>query len=483
MDFADALILELDANASVWPPPSEEHARRTVREARALRKGDREWLRMMAGWDADRTYVVDPLPRRIAAGYADFLFSDPPRITVENDQELLDEIRDTNHLAAKLHRAARTVVSEGEAWWKLHVNLATAPVPLISWCSRLDVVPMFDGDRVLAVAFITVRAERRETYRHGDEEDTEILYRHAEVHGPGRVVNVLYRGTTDELGARVPLDRIPQTAAYADVWEHGLPILAGRVVNDLDDDDTLGVSEYDGVRDMLLGVNEAVTIATENARLTGKDRIFVAGKFRQQDGGFDASLEVFEVEGPEEAQLGDGAGKASIYGVEKTYDAEPLWLHIRSLVKTAVSRVGLVPQWIGEDVDGQAESGTAIRLRFLPTTNAAKGKLREWNGALSAITERMLEVAGLPKAAGGLGRQVTPGQVPAVEFEDPIPADEQEQTDTDAVALTAGLKSRRTALTERHPNWTDEQVQDELDEIARDQGTAPVEPPPPPGGD
>lgn len=472
-DFADQLILELDA-ATEWPLPREQDARRQVAEGRALRKGNREWLRTMAGWATDRAYVHDPLPRRIAAGFADFLFSEDPRFTSDDDQDLLDEIIEVNGMPARLHRAERMVVSEGEAWWKLHVNLATAPVPLLTWCSRLDVVPLFDGDRVLAVAFVTERHRRKESVKLGDqEEQQEIVFRHAEVHGPGRVVNVLYRGTPDELGSRVPLERIAATAGYAEVWQHGLPMLAGRVVNDLDDDDTLGVSEYDAVRDLLLALDEAVTIATENARLTGQDRIFVAGKFRQADGGFDASLQVFEIES-EQTTMGEGAS-SSIYGVEKRYDAEPLWLHITKLVKTCVSRVGLVPQWIGEDIDGQAESGTAIRLRFLPTTNAAKGKLREWGATLPRQAHLMLLVAVLPIDRGGLGRPGTiTDELPAVEFGDPLPVDEQEQTDTDATAVSAGIKSRRTAITERHPDWTDEQVQGELNEIRADQALDPA---------
>lgn len=479
-DFADQLILELDA-ATEWPLRREQHARRQVAEGRALRKLNRDWLRTMAGWDQDREYVADPLARRIAAGFADFLFAAEPRFTTDGDQELLEETLTGNQMPARLHRAARTVVSEGEAWWKLHVNLATAKVPLVSWCSRLDVVPLFDGDRVLAAAFVTERARRMESVTIGDEvEECEVVYRHAEVHGPGRVVNVLYRGTADTLGGRVSLDRVPATAGYAEVWEHGLPILAGRVVNDLDDDDTLGVSEYEAVRDLLLALNEAMTISAENARLTGQDRIFVAGKFRQQDGTFDASLQVFEVEGHDQT-LGEG-GPTSIYGVEKHYDAEPLWLHIRNLVKTAVSRVGLVPQWIGEDVDGQAKSGTAIRLEFLPTTNAAKGKLREWGTVLPELVHRMLLVAELPIEQGGLGRGPAPEEPPAVEFGDPLPVDEQEQTDTDATAVTAGIKSRRTAIRDRHPDWSDEQVQDELDEIRADQALD-LEPVPPPSGE
>lgn len=481
-DAADALLEELDS-APCWPLPREREAREQAAEGRALRKNDRAWLRHMHGWDMERDYICDPLARRIAFGFADFLFSEQPEITAPDDNEQLlgelDHLAEINKLTARLHRAERIVVSEGEAWWKLHVNQATADVPLLTWNSRLDVVPMFDGDQPTAVAFFTERLVRPEPYVDGDEDDlTDVHYRHAEIHTAGRVVNVLYRGTKDQLGRRVPLEHLASTVAYNPEWVHGLPILAGRVVNDLDDDDTLGVSEYGPVRDLLLALNEAVTIGIENARLTGQDRIFVAGRFRQMDGSFDASMQVFEVE-QDTSTLGEGSGQPPIYGVEKSYDAEPLWLHITNLVKATVRSVGLVPQWVGEDIDGQAESGTAIRLRFLPTINAANGKLREWGDELPKILQRMLMVVALPVANGGFGRGSTEVGVPAVEFTDPLPTDTSQTLVDVAAAVAAEIMSRRTAIRELHPEWDDDQIDAELAEIAGELAPAPPPPPPP----
>lgn len=478
-DAIDALLAELDA-APCWPLPREEHPRRQAAEGRALRKNDRDWLKTMCGWDTDRDYVCDPLARRIAYGFADFLFSEPPELTAAGDADdvttELDHQAEVNKLGARLHRAERIVISEGEAWWKLHVNRAVADVPLLTWNSRYDVVPLLDGDRVTAAAFVTTRCVRPEM--GVDEEQLEVHYRHLEIHGDKRVVNVLYRGTQDELGRRVDLDRIPQTAGYAKEWNHGLPMLAGRVVNDLDDDDCMGVSEYDAIRDLLLSLNEAVTIASENARLTGKDRIFVAGRFRQMDGSFDASLEVFEVE-QENSMLGEGPDKPPIYGIEKSYDAVPLWVHITNLVKTTVRSVGLVPQWVGEDIDGQAESGTAVRLRFLPTTNAANGKLREWGDELPKILQRMLMVTALPEALGGFARGTKDVEPPAVEFTDPLPVDTSQTLVDVGAAVAAEIMSRRTAIQTLHPEWDAKQVDDELAEIAGD-APEPVAPPPDP---
>jgi hypothetical protein len=498
-DFADQLLTLLD-QAPEWPLPQEHKARLQAEQGRALRKGDREWLKRMHGWDLDRDYKVDSLAKRIAAGWADFLFADDITITAatgdepaneEPDEETpgdamaeaaqaeIDHIVEVNKLPALLHRAERKVISEGEAYWKLHVNRAIAEVPLITWCSRLETVPLFYGERLLAAAFVTVRARVHEIYQHGEEERTEVVYRHAEIHGDQRVVNVLYRGTQEQLGARVPLDRIDVTAEYAEEWRHGLPMLAGRVVNDLDDDDTQGVGDYDGIVDQLLDLNEAMTIAAENARLTGKDRIFAAGRFMQADGTFDASMEVFQVE-QDDSALGEGDSKPPVVAIEKSYDAAPLWLHIQNLVKTALNRVGLVPQWIGEDVQGHGETGLAIRLRFIPTTNAAKGKLREWMHVIPRQIDLMLQVASLSIEEGGFGKDVAQVEPPAVEFGDPIPQDQSRDLLDVSAAVVSEVMSRTTAIATLHPEWDESQVEEEIARIDKDKEAGLLQPLPPP---
>lgn len=476
-DYIDTLIAELDA-APAWPLPREKRAIQAAYAGRALRKGDVDTLRHMQAWPVDRQLVVDPLAKRIAHGFADFLFADPVSLEVEdeNAQEQVDLFRTENDLDHKLHRMERVIVSEGEAWWKLHTDPSIAQTPIFTWNSRRDVVPLFYGDRVLAVAFVTEK--RREQEPDDAPTPGEQVWRHLELHTDGRVANVLYRGGAETLGVRVDLGSITETAMLAEEWRHGVPMLAGRLVNDLDDDDSLGESEYTAVQPLLFALNEAATIAVENARLTGQDRVFVAGRLRQADGSFDASLQVFEAE-TDGATLGDAGGSPPVVAVEKHYDAEPLWMHIRELVKTTLSRVGMVVQIVDSSEDGKAESGTAIRLRFLPTSLAAKGKRKEHEKHLPQIVARALMVVAKPTSEGGFGREGLATDPPAVEFGDPIPRDESAETKDRALAVTSQIMSRRQAIMDAHPDWTSAQVDDELAAIREDEGAL-VEPPPAP---
>lgn len=472
-DYGEELIAEL-MRSDCWPLKRERRARAIVAERRALRKGDRPELKTMARWHqhtkegVERDYVVDPLARRIAGGFADFLFGEDPTFLSDGYQDDLDQVVKENNLPARLHRGERMVVSEGEGYWKLHVNKEIAPCALIEFRSRLSVVPLFYGDRMLACAFVSEVARETGPETEGDENPAEIVWRHAEVHCDGVVRNLLFRGFHDRLGDKIGLSAQPRTAAMLEEWHHELPMLAGRVVNDLEDDDTLGEGEYDQVRDLLLALNEAATIAVENARLTGKDRIFVAGRFTDISGGFDASMEVFQLD-KAGATLGESEDKPPVYAVEKTYDADPLWLHITKLVHTILSRVGLVAKFIGDATEGGVDaSGRSIRLQFMPTTNAAKGKGREWDGKLPMIADLMLRVGALSVEKGGFGRTYKDAGLPSVSRGDVLPVDEGETITDNATAVTAEIRSRRTAIRETNPDWSEQEIEEELDRIRSD---------------
>lgn len=470
--FSEELIEEL--RASAWPPSREVEVRDLVARRRAFRKRDKAQLRVYAGWnDPGRPYLVDPLPKQIAKTYGDFLFGEAPtfRAAAEEEQEHVDEVLGENSYVAKLRRAARQVVSEGESWWRIHVNPAIADVPLVDWYSRLDVVPLFYGDRLLAVAFVT--EVFREVVADDDDESQAAVWRHFEVHADGVVANVLFRGTDDTVGEERPLEDQAATEDLPPAWMHGQPMLAGRVINDADDDAYLGESDYDQVDDYFLALNEGLTISTENARLTGKDRVFVAGRLTQEDGGFNSGVEVFRQES-EGGTLGDGDSRPPIVAVEKHYDSAALWFHIVKLTAVALARVGIVAQLVGEDTEnsGSDSSGVAIRLRFLPTNNASEGKGAEWDAENPKIVHALLCVSALPMSTeegvpGGFGKPYG-GTPPSIERANPLPADDTEIVNRNALAVSASIRSLQVAIEDQHPDWTPDEVEDEIKRIRED---------------
>lgn len=452
MSVADDLQRKLEAATL----PFEAGVARRVALHRALREPDVDYLRAYTQWDRKRRYVPDPLPGQIATAHADLLFGDEPSVTAAAaaDQARLDELVDETNLPSELHRAAEIASSEGEVWWRIYTDRDASDYPLIQWCSRLDVAPLWRAGRPVAVAFISVV----------DAAD-QVVTRHVEIQAPGETRNLLYRGSWDRLGVRVSLDAHPDTEGLPDEWLHAPLMLAGRVLNRPRTDTTrIGRSDYHGAEELMLALNEATTIGAENARLTAKKRLFVDGAYLDARGNLPAGDDVYRKD-KDGDELGD-AGGVGVKEAEYSYDAAPLIAHTQDLVERIVTRCGLVPQWVGVQEQGRAESGTALRVRLLPATLTAHGKSRFWTDALPRILGLLQMVDAMPEALGGFGRDwARAADDPDVALGDPIPPDALEDTQRAVALVDSGLQSRETTIRELHPDWGDEQVAAELDRI------------------
>jgi hypothetical protein len=419
------------------------------------------------------------LASRIAEGYGDFLFGEDVEIEpaaldgveAANDHAFLESIIDENHLEAELWTAETRCISEGEVWWHVYVDREVADVPLVEWVSRTSVTPLYRGNRLLAAAFVTCVAETDDTY-----------YRLAEIHGEGIVVNALYIGTADKLGRRVDLTALPLTESLLPEWLTGLPILAGVVKNGFNIRGNLGFSEYDRIESLLLELNEARTIGSENARLTAKKRLFANSSILATDSSGGNAFPVGEdiiLTDTGGGPIGGGSDKPPVTAVEYSFDAMPLIAHTQEVERTILSRVGLVPQFIGTDVQGSSDSGTALRLRFLPTVNAARAKSREWESKLPLIMMLAMLVDQMPLEMGGFGREyLTAGLRPSVKLGSVLPTDDAEQVRNTSLAVSSEIMSRETAIAEQHPEWDHQAVLEEIDRIQTDLSGAPVVLPP-----
>lgn len=481
-DQAEQLIAEIAAT-NTWPLPREQRIVETVRNRRALRRANRlrhphdlERVKRLMGWaqraphlgvgDVPREYVHDPIARKIGQSFADFLWSGEPRFEAadEADQPWLGLLVSENHLPDKLHRATATlIVPEGEAWVKIHVDRQVAVSPVITFASRLAVVPAWSGEHLTAAAFVTEMVVN-------DGSAVQTVWRHLEVHAPRVVRNVLFKGSRTEIGQRRPLEDRPETAGLPDVWAHGLPMLCQRWVNTLDDDDhQLGVSEFDGILDFLRTLNESRVIAAENARLTAKKRLFVTDDILSPDGTFDAGADVIAT-GSDGHTLGESSGRPPVQAVEYSYDSEPLIAHTDHTQDSILAAVGLVPQIVGRHVGGRAETGTALKVRLIPTIAAAEAKARQPDSKLPLLLQLAAMVDALPVDQYGFNRRYLGlSKPPTVTRASLLPRDDTEIVQDNATAVAAGIRSRRTAIAEQWPAWTPQDVDDELEQIAADE--------------
>ena len=129
-----------------------------------------------------------------------------------------------------------------------------------------------------------------------------------------------------------------------------------------------------------------------------------------------------------------------------------------------VTSAGYSPQTFGLQVQGAAESGTALRVRETRTYQTTAAKAQYWRDALADLFEMLLQVDRLH-----LGGTVTPER-PNVEMQDGIVQSAQELAQTVALMQQAQAASTDTRVRMMHPDWGEEQVSAEVQRINDEQG-------------
>ena len=491
---ANLLIRKIESELR-WPPPFDNDRVSEIARRAAFREADEETLRHMADWPSSRNYVVDPIGDRVVTAKADLIWGEDPKVKAanESDQTNLMRIVETSNLPSELHWAEQLRASEGEVWWRIErAEDEIAPCPVITFHSREVVVPLYVGPLLVAVAFVSEFEDPSAATRDA----SPPIWRHLEIHSEGRVENRLYLGTKDSLGQARDLDAFAETEELDTEWQHGLNgMLAGRIIFRRGRDRALGRSVYEGSENIMLALNEALTVGVENVRLVAKKRAVVRADLLKKrspelpdsvdagDGSrvpvetmaFDAGEDVI-VAGNLDAELG-GENKADpIKILEYSFDADALIAWQNKLVKVLASRCGLTVQFLGEGEsagEGTAETGTALRVKLLPATASSRGSGRPWADAVPRILQAAALLDQLPASAGGFGRSYSgAGALPSVEREDPLPRDEAEEIAKHATAVGGPVESIETAVADLHPDWTSKQIEEEVDRIRADVQTS-----------
>lgn len=478
----------------VWPPKSEAEAIRKVRTGRAFLETDGDALAAAVKWPDDRDYKVDGLAALIADCWADHIFDEDLIVkpAKKQDEELMAAmIAGSGAFDSDLREAAREVVAEGERWWRVCRDTEVSDYPILEWFGRDEVFPLFIGRRLMAVALVTKLDRPKGAKRNS-------VWRHFEIHTDGSVEHVLFVGTKSRIGSTVPMEEHPELEDLAQilgaqggegqVWDHGIGWLMGRVTNarGFHKNLRLARSEFERIHDQLLDLNEAATIGAENARLTAKRRVVVpesavttqtteleddgqGGFTRTTSTKFDAGEDLL-VQSQVDAEL--GSDPASLFKVlEYSFDAEALIAYKRDLVETGLTRINITPQYAGVvgGEGGVALTGTALRIRLIPTTKGGKGKGRVWDDSLPHILGAMQRLSDLDEDEGGFGQPwVAADMLPTVERPSGLPSDEVEDAQVIQTLVGSRVMSRRSAIEERHPDWPPDRVDKELGYIDED---------------
>lgn len=442
----------------------------------AFHDQDRKTLRVLhpGGWDDDRPYKADPLPSRVSGAFADYLWGTDPEITpAENskkDREQLHTVIEENDIQQTFWDMADLASAEGEIYWKWYIDKTAQDTPILDFHSRAMSVPIFVGKALVAVAFIS----------HVNTEDEDYVWRYVEVHEAGEVHNRLYRehGTPGAEGYVFKgigtdlqdLSLAPETEGLTPHWQHDLPILAGRIPNKLGRDKRLGQSDYHLAEDFFWDLNETHAVDTENYALAGQKRISLPERYANEQGNAKLRGEqvIYKKEGADEMMDGD---QDPVQILEYSYNGTESIARKEDLTATALTRAGLSRQFVDPNAnEGQAASGTALRVRMVPTTLAARGKSRRWDTAAPHILHLGMMLDQLPVEDGGFDRTYQAAEeLPRVQRGEILPEDAVELYNRVSNAVATGVMSLEQALKELHPRWGEKELRQEANRIRRDQ--------------
>jgi len=337
-------------------------------------------------------------------------------------------------------------------------------------------VPDFAYDRLRSVIFWRVVAD-----------DGNDVLRHLEMHSTGtnQIIHGLYQGDLTDLGQVIPMTTHPATAKiYA--------AIKGDTLNlpDLPDDASsvvyipnvkpnkiwrdlgpelwpLGRSDYQGIEPLMDALDHTLSNWQRDIDLAAM-RLIVPQEYldnigRGQGAVFEPDRRVFTPLN----YLADPSGSApQITANQFKIRWEEHQNTCTDLVNRIVQQAGYSPQSFG-DYAGPAVTATEIEARERTSLLTRSKKIRHWRPALRDIIYSLMCVS---RAYFG-ATAITPER-PDVNFTAVAVPDAQAMAQTVAAISGAEAASKRTLVRMLHPEWADEEVMAEVDQILAETGEA-----------
>ncbi len=426
-----------------------------------------------------RTKLHVPLAGDIARTSSELLFSEPPKLVTDHTgtQTRLEELMDTG-LQPTLLEAGEVCAALGGAYLRVVWDEEVADRPWIDTVAADRAIPEFRYGRLVAVMFWTVV----------EMENSRRVLRHLERHERGVIYHGLYEGSLTALGRPVPLTEYPTTAPLAGQVDAEGGITTGAPANltaayvpnvrparawrHIPSAAYWGQSDFQGIEGLMDALDETYSSWMRDVQ-NGKGRIVVPQSMLESLGpGQGAAWD-------EDRRVYSGLNMLQRPGDANPLDVVQFAIRVqehrdtcRELVEQAVRQAGYSASTFGETGAGAAVTATEIRARERRSMSTRARKALYWGPALADITAALLAVeAGDRFRVPGL--DLTP---PRVEFQDSISEGLGELANTANLLNQAEAASRETLVRIVHPDWDDNQVMAEVDQIMSETGRATADP-------
>lgn len=440
-----------------------------------LRNGESFWGRQIK--NQGEIFVHVPIAGDIAETSANFLFSESPTIKIaqaheikanqsyKDTQSALDDMLMGNGFFAKILEGAETCSALGGVFIKIAWDneISPYPIPVIVQADRA--IPEFKFGILSAVTFWKVI--------DADDNGNKV-FRLLERYEKGSITYKLYLGTADRLGKEVDLKSHDETKDLVDVEtvDELLAVYVPNVLpNRFDRSSYLGRSDYAGIEGLMDSLDEVFSSWVREVALA-QAKLLVPESFLKDTGtgkkyNLDQMLYVKLDIDPTTLN-----GTSGITPQQFAIRADEFEKTALNLMDRIITSAGYSPQSFGLNIQGRAESGTALSMRERKSF-ATKGKKENyWGPALKRIVKLMMLVYN-KELGGKLDVDVDVN----VAFNDGVTNNLQELATSVKMISDAMAASTDTKVRLLHPEWDEDQIQAEVERIREENGLGAVPPP------
>lgn len=429
-----------------------------------------------------RTHV--PVAGDLAATSASILFGKPPVIRSSLDGKAgalnnawFDTLLD-DHFHRRLLDAGELAAAHGGVYLRAVWDTEVQAKPWLVSVPADVGVPFFTYDKLKAATFWQVLAD------NGDD-----VLRHLEMHVPSQnaIYHGLYHGNQTDLGERIPMDAHEVTKRIASdprvvggtITFPNQPLNASSVVyvpnltpnrifRDLGPQAwPIGRSDYQGVENLMDNLDEVYSSWMRDVRLA-KSRIIVPPEYLDNIGrGRGAVWEPDrEVLSPL-SMLHDDGGANQIVLSQFAIRFQEHQATCEDLIRRIVNDAGYSSLTFGdyESGSGSAMTATEVNMRERKTLTTRSRKITNWRPALADAIYSLMVIE-----RQNFGNTLITPERPNIEFVETSGADITVLAETALALENAGAASKQVLVQLVHPDWSPEQVNEEVTRIFAETG-------------
>ena len=418
------------------------------------------WARQIK--DKSEFFIHVPVANDISETSSAFLFGESPIVRFASDsegmkdnQKQLDDMLTKSGFFKKLVEGAEVASAIGGVFIKVawDSELSEWPIPVIAQCEQA--FPEFKFGKLVKVTLV-----------YEVSNDGSTVYRLAETISKGKIENVLYRGSSDSLGNKVSLSEcdatkdLEETVDTADVMT--CVYIPNMLPNKLNRQSPMGRSDYQGQETLMDALDEVFSAWMVDVQIA-RGRIHVpSGYVKELENGktnFNIDKMMYE-----ELDIDPTSMTKPIEVTQFDIRADQFEKTCLNLLDRIITSAGYSPQSFGLNIAGRAESGTALNVRERKSFSTNNKKQSYWEDGLKELVKAMCVIK--QKFLGG---NFTCDLDVNIAFSDCISNNLADISNSVKLLSDAKAISTDTKVRMVHPEWTDEQVNQEVERILNDE--------------